>query len=166
MAQLAGERESERNGLPNDSYSFRVVASRAARKNMVPADYAAAMMLALRANAPANGRVFHITHSEPASLSTTIDVIAELSHLRRYEIVDSLDGQPLSLPERAFEKVARVFRPYMTESDPVFDTSHSRAVLGEVAFPAIDREYLAWTVNTFFSCMNTSRNERQRRCVK
>lgn len=151
LAKLLRDRDCRRRSLPANHHSFRVVADTHATKNLLPADYVAAMMLGIRAKAgPAEG-VYHVTHSQPTLIAEIVSAITRLLNTANYEIVSGLEGETLSIPERAMERVASIFRPYMLNSDPVFDMTHTRAALGDLCLPHIDSDFLAWAIDAFYT---------------
>lgn len=151
LAKLLGEKDSMERGLPLDHHSFRVVANTTSRKNMIPVDCVISMMLGIRACDPPTGSIFHLTHEEPVAISDLVETIATLLDADNYEIVDSLEDKSLSVPEAVLERVAKIFRPYMTVSDPTFDTTNVRRVLGRAENAAISKEDLAFTMDAFYS---------------
>lgn len=151
LAKLLGEKDCVERGLPLDHHSFRVVANTASRKNMIPVDRVISMMLGIRACNPPSGSIFHLTHEEPVAISDLVETIATLLDADKYEIVDSLDGETLSVPEAVLERVAKIFRPYMTVSDPIFDTTNVRRALGAVEDTAMSKEDLAYSMDAFYS---------------
>lgn len=151
LAKLLGEKDCMERGLPLDHHSFRVVANTASRKNMIPVDRVISMMLGIRAGEPPSGSIFHLTHEEPVAIGDLVETIATLLDADNYEIVDSLEGETLSVPEAVLERVAKIFRPYMTVSDPTFDTTNVRRTLGTAESTAISKEDLAFNMDAFYS---------------
>ena len=151
LAKLLGEKDCMERGLPLDHHSIRVVANTSSRKNMIPVDRVISMMLGIRAGDPPSGSIFHLTHEKPVAIGDLVETIATLLDASNYEIVDSLKGETLSVPEEALERVAKIFRPYMTVSDPTFDTANVRRALGAVENAAISREDLAYSMDAFYS---------------
>lgn len=151
LAKLLGEQDCESQGLPLDHHSFRVVANLDAAKNMIPVDTVNHQMLSIRTTSPKPQSVFHITHPEPTSISLLVNIIAELLQASHYEIVDSLEGEELSIPEATLERVANVFRPYMVTSDPVFETKNVTALIGELDYPNLDTDFLRESLDAFYA---------------
>lgn len=151
LAKLMGDRDCRRRNLHPNHHSFRVVADTHATKNMLPADYVSAMMLGIRAKSSPDGGVYHLTHSQPTLIAEIVSAITGLLNTRNYQIVPGLDGETLSVPERAMERVASVFRPYMLNSDPIFDMTRTRAALGDLSLPHIDGEFLTWAIDAFYT---------------
>lgn len=151
LAKLLGEKDCMERGLPLDHHSFRVVANTASRKNMIPVDRVISMMLGIRACDPPSGRIFHLTHEEPVAIGDLVETLATLLDASNYEIVDSLDGETLSVPEAVLERVAKIFRPYMTASDPTFDTTNARHALGAAEDTPISKEDLTYSMDAFYS---------------
>ena len=151
LAKTLGEQDCDAKGLPHDHHSFRVVANLDAAKNMIPVDTVNHLMLNIRASRPDTGSIFHLTHPEPTSIATFVEVIAELLEADHYEIVSSLEGETLSIPEMTLERVASVFRPYMTASDPVYRSKNVEGILGAIDYPRLTTEFLRENMNQFYS---------------
>ena len=150
LAKLLSDRDSTRNDLPLDHHSFRVVADSMAFKNMVPVDDVISMCLRIRAANPPLGSIFHTAHPEAGCIDDLVEVITKNIRIDHHEIVPTLEGETLSVPEKVLERVAEVFTPYMLSSDPVFDMKNVHALLGDSLVPAVDREYLYFCIDAFY----------------
>lgn len=151
LAKLLGDKDCTDRGLPFDHHSFRVVADTESHKNIIAVDDVISIMLRTRATNPEPGKIFHITHPHPVAIVDLVETIADLLDTQHYEIVDSLEGETLSVPEQALDRVARIFRPYMVASDPNFDRSNVQAAIGSVELPPITTDRLSFTLDAFYS---------------
>lgn len=150
LAKLLGDKDCSKRGLPDDYHSFRVVANTKSQINLIPVDNVTSMMLLIRASKPSSGTVFNITNPEPSTIGDIVESVSELLQVNCYEIVDSLEGEELSVPERALERVARIFRSYMLVSDPTFDMTNTRKALGLIDVPGIDKIHLRHALDAFY----------------
>ncbi len=150
LAKLLGDKDCRDRCLPAHYHSFRVVANTESRKNLVPVDDVTSMMLRIRATDPVSGTIFNLTNPKSIAIGDIVETIAELLQTNNYEIVDSLEGEALSVPEQALERVAQIFRPYMVASDPAFDLVNSRKALGLIRIPEIDKSHLRFVLDAFY----------------
>lgn len=150
LAKLLGDKDCSDRGLPTDYHSFRVVANTESRKNLIPVDDVTSLMLRIRATDPVSGTIFNITNPKSTAIGDIVETIAELLQTDHYEIVDSLEGEELSVPEEVLERVAQIFRPYMVASDPIFDMANTSKALGLKKIPDIDRSHLRFVLDTFY----------------
>lgn len=148
LAKLLREREAARSGKPAAS-PLRVLVNPDAMKNFLPVDVVVEMMLRIRAARPAPGQVFHLAHPRPASMGDLVTCIADELDITDYDLVRELDA-PLTAPERLLEKLSKVFRPYMMESDPPFATENTLRHTGPILFPVMDYAMLRRLMGSFF----------------
>lgn len=150
LAKLLGDKDCIERNLPTDYHSFRVVANTESRKNLIPIDDVTSMMLRIRATTPVSATIFNITNPNPVAIGDIVENIATLLESDNYEIVESLEGEDLSVPEQALDRVAQIFRPYMVASDPTFDTRNTREALGRIGFSDIDMAHLRFVLDAFY----------------
>lgn len=148
LTKLLREREAARSGKPAKS-PLRVLVNPEATKNFLPVDVVTEMMLRIRAARPAPGQVFHLAHPRPASMGDLVTCIADELAIEDYVLVSELTG-PLAAPERLLEKLSKVFRPYMMESDPPFDTANTLRHTGPLDIPHMDYAMLRRLMGHFF----------------
>lgn len=151
MAKLLRERETARG---TNEKPFRVLAHGMASKNLIPVDIAIEMMLRIAAFAPPVGSVFHITNPYPVSMEVLVRKIASVLCILHYELVDELKEADGSNAERLLQKLAKVYRPYMQQSDPVFDQSNTRRYARAAMSSPLDDTMLSFLVNNFLAREN------------
>jgi nucleoside-diphosphate-sugar epimerase len=149
-ALLLGERDAHRRKASTENDTFRVVADPDALKNFIPVEEVVSMCLRLRAAEPPMGSIFHVTNPTPTHVSDLVKALADLLKPDHYAIVDSLEGETLSVPEKVLARYGRVFEPYMKGNDPTFDRTNVTATLGSVQLPSIDRAWLRSSIDLFY----------------
>jgi hypothetical protein len=119
------------------------VADSAAAKNIIPADYFADV--AGRIIRRGVSGTYHITHPRPTSFGELREIFVELFGCDNATLVskEQFAEQRATSAERACHRAMAVYRPYMTETEPVFDSSATdRALAGTgVQAPVLDAAY-------------------------
>ncbi len=157
LAKQLAERESngnlnsdQPNGNGHGGPVFRVRARAEATLNIIPVDWVVDEMLRIRAGSAPAGNVFHITHPRPITIREMHDVIMPLCGIARCDIDPALETCDLGQAEKFLFRRLNAFRPYMMESDPVFDRSNVERVLGKSDPKAIDENLFHFALDTFF----------------
>jgi nucleoside-diphosphate-sugar epimerase len=149
MAKLMAERAAVRGDASTD-FTFRMVGDPAACKNIVPVETVADLLVAIRAAQPEPGQTFHIANPVPTLMAELVESVAKLLDLDQCALVPSMNGTALSVAERSFQRMAGIYQSYMSECDPCFDLSNTRALLGTVPVPRVDVSYLERRLHSFY----------------
>jgi 2-alkyl-3-oxoalkanoate reductase len=122
---------------------LRIVAREEATKNLIPVDYFADAAWRLIKN----GRpgTYHIVNPRPTTIADLQRIFAELFGRHGLRIVspEQYGERPATTAERLCHRAMAHYRPYMLNSEPIFDTAATEAALmgSNPALPAMDVEY-------------------------
>jgi nucleoside-diphosphate-sugar epimerase len=124
--------------------AFAVLGHGEVEKNLICVDDLIRLMLAVTRERPAPGSVFHLVNPRTVSVRELYSAMVELLGITCLRLVDSLP-EVLSEEEQALRHGIEVYEPYIFSQEPVFDTSRTRGLLGDVAVDRtleVDRERL------------------------
>ncbi len=148
LATLIRARRKARH--PDDApTTLRVALNPAAEKNLIPIDSVTELMLRLAASGAQPHAIFHLTHPKPIRMNTLVQAIARELAIDKYEIVDRITP-PLSEEERLIKKMSQVYRTYMKESDPLFQTVRTERFAAPMSLPDLGRPALCRLMAAFF----------------
>lgn len=107
---------------------FRVLGDAHVTKNFVPADYVARAAWHIIARAAPG--TYHLTNPRPMPLATLRDILAELFAIPGARFVDkeAFQSKPADRLERAYQKSASVYAPYLA-TEPIFDRTRADVAL-------------------------------------
>lgn len=145
LAKLMGMRA----GDPVEAQPFRVLGAPSAVKNIVPSSAVVEALMRLRAAAPESGTVFHIANPDPPTMDDLVESVAKLLGLRHCVLLPHLDLGDATVAERSFQRMARPYKSYMLDSDPVFDMRNVLAAIGPVPMPRVRPAYLKECIRRF-----------------
>jgi nucleoside-diphosphate-sugar epimerase len=125
---------------------IRIVGSPGATKNFVHIDYVVKMMKTILTHPETHGKTFHITHSNPPTLSSIQTVIEDLLGVTGTRLVDeeSFLKQPPTELEDLLSQQLSFYAPYLLK-EPVFDNGSIKSSLpqsGRPECPPMDHEAL------------------------
>ena len=112
--------------------AFAVLGHDDVEKNLICVDDLIRLMLAVVRATPAPGSVFHLVNPRTVSVRELYSAMVELLGITCLRLAPSLPGQ-LSEEEEALRHGIEVYEPYIFSQEPVFDTTRTRALLGDAA---------------------------------
>jgi nucleoside-diphosphate-sugar epimerase len=114
------------------SGAFAVLGHDEVEKNLICVNDLVRLMLAVAKGGPAPGSVFQLVNPRTVSVRELYSAMVELLGIRCLRLAPSLPDV-LSEEEEALRHGIQVYEPYIFSKEPVFDTSRTRALLGDAA---------------------------------
>lgn len=114
------------------SGAFAVLGHDEVEKNLICVNDLVRLMLAVAKGGPAPGSVFQLVNPRTVSVRELYSAMVELLGIRCLRLAPSLPDV-LSEEEEALRHGIQVYEPYIFSQEPVFDTSRTRALLGDAA---------------------------------
>jgi nucleoside-diphosphate-sugar epimerase len=124
--------------------AFAVLGHGEVEKNLICVDDLVRLMLSVVRSSPPPGSVFHLVNPRTVSVQELYSAMVELVGISCLRLSEALP-ETLSEEEEALRHGIEVYEPYIFSQEPVFDTSRTRALLGEAEVErtlAVDRERL------------------------
>jgi nucleoside-diphosphate-sugar epimerase len=124
--------------------AFAVLGNDEVEKNLICVDDLIRLMLAVVHEGPSPGSVLHLVNPRTVRVRELYSAMVELLGITCLRLVPSLPDV-LSEEEQALRHGIEVYEPYIFSQEPVFDTSRTRALVGDAAIDRtleVDRERL------------------------
>ena len=115
---------------------FRVLCSAGIRRNFLCVDDAVRLTAAIAAAHPATGTIVHVVNPVTTDMQQCSEAALECLEFESIALTPTIHGK-LSSEERMLARNLRLYGPYMTMQEPVFDLTNLRAVVGDAAVDAI-----------------------------
>ena len=154
-------KESEKKGLSpefdlsgNLKIPFRMTGRGNSRLNLIPVDSVVDMVYLIGRN-PQPGKTFHLTNHYDTTLDFLREQICKALKVSGLEFVNNLPENSTKM-EQLFNRSNRVFLPYMTYENPVFDRTNVNAILSDYKIPKPD-ETLMQTLIKYGESVNWGR---------
>jgi nucleoside-diphosphate-sugar epimerase len=115
---------------------FRVLCSAGIRRNFLCVDDATRLTAAIAAAHPAAGTIVHVVNPATTDMQQCSEAALECLEFESIALTPAIHGK-LSSEERMLARNLRLYGPYMTMQEPIFELTNLRAVVGGAAVDAI-----------------------------
>jgi nucleoside-diphosphate-sugar epimerase len=115
---------------------FRVLCSSEIRRNFLCVDDATRLTAAIAAAHPPKGTIVHVVNPVTTDMHQCSEAALDCLEIESIALTPTIHGT-LSSEERMLARNLRLYGPYMTMQEPVFDLSKLRAIVGDAAVDAI-----------------------------
>jgi nucleoside-diphosphate-sugar epimerase len=115
---------------------FRVLCSSEIRRNFLCVDDAVRLTSAVAAAHPPRETIVHIANPVTTDMHQCSEAALECLEFESIRLTPTIHGT-LSIEERMLARNLRLYGPYMTMQEPVFDLANLRAIVGDAAVDAI-----------------------------
>jgi nucleoside-diphosphate-sugar epimerase len=115
---------------------FRVLCSAEIRRNFLCVDDATRLTAAIAAAHPATGSIVHVVNPVTTNMHECSEAALECLEFESIALTPTIHGA-LCSEERMLARNLRLYGPYMTMQEPIFDLTNLRAIVGDAAVDAI-----------------------------
>lgn len=143
-------KDLERKGKPSKP-AVRMESPENTTQNIICVDDVVNLMILIRNKNPKAGSVFHLTNPRCTSNQEVHDSICAVLNTPFFTLVPKINYTDATTEEKLLRRGTKIYKPYLLENDPVFDTSEIQKLVGhdyEIRLP--DRNLLDFLFRTYF----------------
>jgi nucleoside-diphosphate-sugar epimerase len=116
--------------------TFRVLCSDEIRRNFLCVDDATRLTASIAAAHPPAGTIVHVVNPVTTDMQQCAEAALECLEFDSIALTSSIQGA-LTTEERMLARNLRLYGPYMTMQEPVFELANLRAIVGDAEVDAI-----------------------------
>jgi nucleoside-diphosphate-sugar epimerase len=115
---------------------YRLLCRENTRRNFICVDDATRLTVAVAAANPPSGTIVHIANPVPTNMKSLTQAALDCLGIDFVRLTPEIDGA-LSIEERMLAKGLHLYSTYMLESEPLFDLTRLRAVVGDAVVDSV-----------------------------
>ena len=129
-------REAEHGRTDSTQGPFRVLCSAEIRRNFLCVDDATRLTVAIAAAHPEAETIAHVANPATTNMQACSEAALECLEFESIALTPTIHGA-LCSEERMLARNLRLYGPYMTMQEPVFDLTNLRRIVGDAAVDSV-----------------------------